>query len=226
MAIVLSAAVAIFGTYLLNAHGRLCALFLKLSAIPVAGLNTLDIFSAIGPAKSPLTEASDWTANTDRTGILFIVSMLILLALHRRFALARNFLVFLMVLLLVSAGIMVFDRSFRYDSQTFAQLWLRVEVLVWLLLPWITAFSVFLLQPSALHGVGWVLAMQAYGFLWSALRMTFCLGMLYYTGVLFLPVLWFALGLLSEMFYILAFYSLSIYHASGTIWGPRSTWKH
>jgi hypothetical protein len=98
-------------------------------------------------------------------------------------------------------------------------------MLVWLLLPWVLLLLFVLPQENLLRGLGWVVFLQAYGFAFSALRMVFVLGMLHHTGMLFLAPLWFLLGTLSDLLYVLFFYSLSIYRASGTLWGARSAWQ-
>ena len=103
----------------------------------------------------------------------------------------------------------------------FAQIWLRGEFLVWLLLPWVSALLFILTMPSVAAGVGWALSMQAYAIFWSALRFVFCLGVLHFTGILFLPLLWFSLGILFDMVYILTFYSLALQWSMKRAMGER-----
>jgi hypothetical protein len=67
--------------------------------------------------------------------------------------------------------------------------------------------------------------MQAFGFIWSAVRLAFCLGILHYSGLLFMPVLWFTLGLLADVLYIVVFLSLSTRVASLRAWGRRTSWQ-
>jgi hypothetical protein len=67
--------------------------------------------------------------------------------------------------------------------------------------------------------------LQAYGFVFSALRMVFILGVLHYTGLLFMPVLWFALGTLADLIFVLFFYSITVYRTSGRLWGTRAAWQ-
>ena len=223
-AVLLCCAVAAQGTRLIEVHGAICRFLLALARVPLAGMDTIDVFAQFGPATVPVTPIPSYGPNPVRATVLFIVSVLLLLAIHRRVALARNFVVFLITLLLAAAGVIAVNPAFQFSSSAFTQIWLRTEVLVWLLLPWVSGFFV-LIHPSTLRGVFWVLAAQIYAFLWSALRLAFCLGVLHYTGILFLPVLWFCLGLLSDSLFVLLFYSGVVYHAGAGIWGRRSAWQ-
>src|SRR5207249_4318226 len=80
-------------------------------------------------------------------------------------------------------------------------------------------------HSPALGAVLWALGMQAYAYLWSAVRLTFCLGVAYYTGTLFLLLLWFSLGVLADLLYILVFYSVVVHQACGR-WGRRASWQY
>jgi len=131
--------------------------------------------------------------------------------IHRRVPLSRNFVVFLLILLCAAGAVIVFNPSFYFDSAMFEQIWLRGEILVWIILPWVSAFLFVLTLPSAPTGVAWALLVQVYAVVWSAVRLAFCLGVLHYTGILFLPLLWFCLGLLFDLVYILVFYSLALH---------------
>jgi hypothetical protein len=111
------------------------------------------------------------------------------------------------------------------STHEFATAWLQVEILTGLLMPWLTCLTFMVLQPDALRGAAWVLAIQAYGMLFSAVRLAFCVAVLHFTGMLFYVLLWFALGLLATLLYLLAFYSLSVYLSAGQLWGARAEWR-
>ena len=98
-------------------------------------------------------------------------------------------------------------------------------MLVWLILPWVLLLLFVIPQPNLLRGLLWVAFLQAYGFLFSAVRMVFVLGMLHYTGLIFMPPLWFLLGTMSDLLFVLFFYSLSIHRSSGELWGVRDSWQ-
>jgi hypothetical protein len=148
--------------------------------------------------------------------------MLVLVGLHRGIPFARSFLVLLMTLLIVAAGVVIFHPSSQFGSAEFAGMWLRSELLVWFVLPWFSASMFVLTQPAALFGVGWAILAQAYGFVWSAIRLAFCIAVMHYSGILFAPMFWFALGLLADVVYLVVFYSIAVQFAAKRSWGKRA----
>ena len=109
-------------------------------------------------------------------------------------------------------------------SATFSLIWLRGEVLVWLLLPPVTA-TLFVPIQSASKAWASMLGVQIFGFFWSAARLTFCLGVFHMTGTIFLPVLWFCLGVLADLLYIVVAYSIAVHYAASR-WGRRTLWQY
>jgi hypothetical protein len=116
----------------------------------------------------------------------------------------------------------VFRPANQLDSIGFSQIWMRGEVLVWLVLPWFSASVFILTDPSILWGSFWVLLTQTYGFLWSAARLAFGLALINYSGMLFAPMYWFALGFLADVVYVIVFYSIAVQWAAGRTWGRRA----
>lgn len=225
LSLVLTAAAFWFRAPLLALHNQISAALLRLCDIPLEGSTRVDVFAPIGSAEVVTTSVFHLNQQPVRVAILFAGSVLVLLAIYGRVELARNFIVFLLVLLLAAAAVMVFSSSAEITSAEFSQLWLRGEILVWLLLPWFSAGLLVVLQPSAWPGLIWAVLMQAYGFFWSAIRLAFCLGVLHYSGLLFMPLLWFALGLLADVLYIVVFLSLSTRVAGLFAWGRRVYWQ-
>jgi hypothetical protein len=219
MAAVVSSAAAYFGSTLLVVHSQLSSFVLRCTRIPINGVQTLEIFPHLGPVVAPQITFHNSRADPLRTGLLFAVSVTGLVLIHRRVPLSRNFVVFLIVLLCTAGAVIIFNPSFYFDCAMFEQIWLRGEILVWILLPWISVFLFILTVPSVAGGAVWALLLQIYAMLWSALRLAFCLGVLHYTGILYLPFLWFCLGILFDLVYVLVFYSLvlhlSIKHVTG-----------
>lgn len=210
MAVFLSAAIVYFGTTLLAVHSRLSWFILEYTGIPTSGSRLLDVFPHFGPVPIPDIPFSDARVHPLRTGLLFGACLLGLIFIHRKYPLSRNFIIFLVVLLCVAGGVIIFNPSFPFDSGAYVQIWLRGEILVWILLPWVSAFLFLLTLPSVAGGIGWALLLQIYAVVWSAFRLAFCLGVLHFTGILFLPLLWFCLGILFDLVYVLVFYSLAL----------------
>ena len=225
VAVVLTFAMYAVRERLFVAHNWIAATLLELSGIPTSGTAKIDIFPLLGSTDVAFTDIFHYQASPLRVAILLIASILSLLIVHRRIQLARNFVVFLLVLLLLAAGVMVFFQSFELQSTEFTQIWLREEVLVWLVLPWFSASLFVLARPAAWTGILWALGVQAFGFVWSAVRLAFCLATIHYSGLLFVPLLWFTFGLLADNVYLLVFFSISTHQAAGKTWGKRLLWQ-
>ena len=222
MAFVLSAAVYYSGTWLLETHDRISWFILKYTGIPTAEDRTIGIFPDFGPVHIKDVPHPDDLARPLHTGIVFALALSVLILSHRKFPLARNFLVFLMILLCASAVVVLFVPSFHFDAVVYSQIWLRGEILVWLLLPWVSGLLFVMTLPSIGRGFLWSVLIELYVVVWSALRLAFCLGVLHYTGILFLPLLWFVLGILFDLVVVLFFYSLALHQSiNRTIGGRR-----
>lgn len=219
-AIVLTALVGIEQGRLMTVHNRISQTLIELAGVPVTGITSTTLFPVLEPAPAVEVTATRLDGDPWRLLIFFAAGMLALLQIHRRIALARGFLLFLMILLLVATAVVVFHPSSQFGSVEFTQMWLRGEVLVWLLLPWFAAAMFVLIHP--LFGAGWALLTQVYGFLWSAVRLAFSICVIHYTGILFIPMLWFALGLLADMVYLVVSYSMAVDWASRRAWGRRA----
>lgn len=210
---------------IMEAHSRLAAVFAGWAGLPVSAWAPVGVFPGLEPASAPVLAIPAFREVSEGARLLLILSIVALLIVARRFSLFRNVANFLMALLTASAlANAVFD-NFRLSSTTFGQIWLRQEMLVWLLLPWVLLLLFVIPQPGLARGILWVVFLQAYGFVFSALRMVFVLGVLHYTGLIFMPPLWFALGTLSDLLYVLFFYSLAIHRSSGELWGARHSWQ-
>ena len=221
VAALLSAAVFYSGTGLLALHGRITLFILQHTGIPVAGQGSLEVFPHLGPATGADVPFAQPRSRPWFTTLLFAACLGAMVVIYRKVALARNFLIFLAILLFVAAAVIVFNPSFYFDSAMYQQIWLRGEVLVWLILPWVAAFLFILTMPSLVPGVVWTLLMEGYAIVWSAVRLAFCLGVLHFTGLLFLPLLWFCLGLLFDVLYVILFYALALNRSIVRVAGVR-----
>jgi hypothetical protein len=223
MAILLSGAVLYFGASLIGAHEQLSGFILRQTQIPSAGMATAAIFPRLGSITVPNIPFPNNRANPLRTALFFAATVIVLTVIHRTVPLSRNFIVFLLVLLCAAGAVILLTHSFEFNSVTYEQIWLRGEVLVWLVLPWVSAFLFVLTLPSLLGGVAWTLLLQVYAVVWSAIRLAFCLGVLHFTGILFLPLLWFCLGVLFDLVYILVFYSFALRLSITRVIGVRAS---
>ena len=218
-AIVLTVLIATQQGWLVTEHNRLSKAIVELAGVPVTGVEMAPLFPGFQPAPATVVTANRLDGDPFRLLVLFTIGMLVLLQIHRRVALARGFIVFLMILLMLATAVVVFHPSSQFGSVEFTQIWLRGELLVWLLLPWFSAAMFVLIHP--LFGAAWAVATQIYGILWSAIRLAFSICVIHYTGILFVPMAWFALGLLADMVYLVVSYSIAVDWASSRAWGKR-----
>lgn len=218
-AVILTVLVATQQGWLMAEHNRLSQAIVELAGVPVVGVEMAPLFPGLQPAPAAVVTSDRLDGDPVRLLILFAVGMLVLLQIHRRLPLARGFVIFLMVLLLMATAVIVFHPTSQFGSVEFTQIWLRGEMLVWLLLPWFSAAMFVLIHP--LFGAGWAIATQLYGFLWSAVRLAFSICLIHYSGILFVPMAWFALGLLADMVYLVVSYSIAVEWASSRAWGRR-----
>jgi hypothetical protein len=215
----------IYAVPIMETHSQVAAVLARWAGLPISDWAPIGVFPGLEPASGPVLSIPSFLEVSEGARLGLVLMIVALLVVAQRFPLLRNVANFMIVLLLASAvANAVFD-NFRLQSITFGQIWLRQEMLVWLILPWVLILLFVIPQPSLWRGLGWVMFLQVYGFLFSALRLVFMLGVLHYTGLLFMPPLWFLLGSLSDLLFLLFFYSLAIHQASGDLWGVRDSWQ-
>ncbi|MBM3755617.1 MAG: hypothetical protein FJW38_16725 [Acidobacteria bacterium] len=225
LALLLSSLNAYYAVPIMELHSIVAAKLVDLAGLPVTAWPPVDVFPGLQPGSAPMIEIPAFSQVSTGARIALIASIVMLLIAAARFSLFRNLAYFLIVLLALSAGRNLVFETFRLQSTMFGQVWLRQEMLVWLVMPWVLLLLFVLPHPRVAGGLGWVIFLYAYGFFYSAVRMVFILGVMHYTGLLFMPVLWFAFGTLSDLLYVLFFYSIAVNRVSGELWGTRSAWQ-
>jgi hypothetical protein len=210
---------------LVDFHQRVCGFMLETFRIPAPSWQSASVFPGWISAAVPVLSVPRFEEIADGARLIPVLAIVVLLIVSRYFGLTRNFAGFLILLLVISTFACAFKPDFSVSTAEFATAWLQVEMLLGLLLPWLTCLIFTAMQPDAFRGALWVLAIQVYGLLFSAFRLAFCVTVLHFTGMLFYALLWFALGLLATLLYLLAFYSLSVYHSAGHLWGARAQWR-
>ena len=225
LALLITVLSVIYAVPIMEAHSRVAAVLTQWAGLPVTAWTPIGVFPGLEPASGPVLAIPAFKEVSEGARLLLILSIVVLLIVAQRFSLVRNVANFLIVLLVASAAANAGFDNFRLQSTAFGQIWLRQEMLVWLLLPWVLILLFVIPQPNLLRGLLWVVFLQAYGFFFSALRMVFILGVLHYTGLIFMPPLWFLLGTLSDLLFVLFFYSLAIHRSSGELWGVRDSWQ-
>ncbi len=215
-----SVLVYLSGHSLLELHQRACSSIVESLAVPVTAA-PLTIPFVAGRITGTLVDVPVLAGN--RIAMLSVgLAIFALVAMHRIFPVARSLIFFVLALLAVSLAMAFFNPQFSVDSGSFTRLWIGTQFALWMALPWVCAFLLMPIEPSALRGIVWIAGIGVYAFFWSVLRLAFCLGVLHYTGAMFLTTLWFGFGPLADLLYILVFYSLAVRHASLSVWGHRA----
>lgn len=228
-AVLVAAGICFFMAYncvaLMEVHTHLVAKIYAALDLPLLPFQHVKVFPGLEPALAPMTPVPVFQAVGDWARVFWLGSVVGLIVFALRFRLLRSFFVFLIFLMLLSAVVnSVFER-YEFDAAVFAQIWYRQVMLVWLLLPWVTSILFIVFQPRPIEGLGWVVLSQVYSFLFSIIRMVFALGVLHYSGLLFFPMIWFLVGTFGELMYLLQFYSISIFRATGKSYEARSAWS-
>src|ERR1044071_9536078 len=95
----------IFSDSLLAEHNEIVTEALNFCRIPVTATASIELFPPVGQTQANITDVFHLKDNPSRTAILVVGSILILLVVHRKVELARNFLVFVMALIVTTAGV-------------------------------------------------------------------------------------------------------------------------
>ena len=127
------------------------------------------------------------------------------------FPLLRGLAAFIVVVITLSLVSLLARAPAMQTVEGFATLWMQTELLVWLALPSVTTFLFVIVQPSLIRGFAWMVGVEAFAILWSAVRLVVLLGFGFYTGTALLLALWFVGGLLADALYLVTFYSWSIH---------------
>lgn len=203
---------------LFRIHHEICVTLLSFCGIS-AGATMVDTFPGFSQAPAPTGITTSMEQTPAFTALVFGAALFVLMAIYAGMPMLRGFLLFLMVLLVLGVIVTVFLPGRQMGPAQFAQVWLRGEFLVWLLLPVFAAATLAVLRPSAMLVFLWTTSLVIYGFLWSAVRLAFFTGVISLTGFLFVPAAWFAFGLLADMVYFMVFYSLAVH------WTARRAWR-
>lgn len=210
IAVIICSCVFLFSSPLLDFHSQLSGFLLKFCGIPVSGLQSINVFSFLSPVEAHSISIPHYQENPWRFAVIFFISFAVMVWIYRKIPLGRSFMIFLMILLIAASFVILLHPSFHMSSTAYEQIWVRGEFLVWILLPWISAILFSCTIPSLLHAVAWGLFLQVYAVIWSAVRLVFCLGVFHYTGIIFLPLLWFCFGILFDLVYIMVFFSFAL----------------
>ena len=141
--------------------------------------------------------------------VAVIAAALIVLAF--RVPLARGIATFVLAILGLSALAYRLQAPGLSEYATFPVVWTHTELLVWLVLPSMSALLFVTVQPSWVRGIGWMVAIEAFAIFWSAARLVVVLGTARTFGSVLLPPLWLVWGPLADVLYLTAFFSMAVH---------------
>lgn len=199
----------------LEIHNQLCSRIFDLT-----GIHSQTSILTVLPQISAVHVTSE-AGNSGQSGarwISFLVVFGALTAVAFMNPMLRAFSFFVSGLLIVSGVLALVKPDFAVPPEAFALLWLRTQIALWVLLPCLVSLLVVPIEPSLIRGVASCLLISVYAIVWSAVRLVLCLTVIQSTGILFVTTLWFALGPLSDLVYILFFYSIVVRQASIRLW--------
>src|SRR5207249_2225723 len=133
--------------------------------------------------------------------------MMLMAGTYLRVEIGRGIIGFGFILLAASAVQAFLQPQHATDSSFFAGYWLRCEFVIWILMPWIMSLLAGIIAFSWRARLFWIAVTPAYGIVWSAVRLTFCTGLLYFAGPALVGLLWFSFGILADLLFLCAFYS-------------------
>ena len=223
IAALVCAAVLFFSSAILDFHSRLVQSILSLCNLPVSGSRYIEIFSFLKPVTASIIAIPQYQGNFWRFIVPLSITVAMLILIYRMIPLGRSFIVFLMTLLCAASVVVIVNPAFQFGSAAYEQTWVRAEFLVWILLPWVSSLLFAFTIPSPYQAFAWGLLLQVYSVACSAVRLVFCLGVFHYTGIVFLPMLWFCLGVLFDLVYIMVFYSFALRFSMRHALGERKS---
>lgn len=120
----------------------------------------------------------------------------------------RTCSIFLGILLIAGVGLTLADRGFTPSS--YAALWGRTQIALWIVMSWVASFLLILTQPGLSLEIPTFIVGGVIAVAWSALRLAFSVAVLAKSGVIVMPLLWFVLGPLAEFLTLIVLYSIVV----------------
>jgi hypothetical protein len=208
----LSVWMAYQGTALISLHEGFRGRILEGIGVPVTGYETLASLGLEG-ARAAISPMASYQGRPWLLAAVCAMAAAFFLAVYARVKLTRSVVICALAVLAVSAAVTLSQSFTPGDSGFFTVFWLRCEFVIWILTPWLMAILAGIIMPSPWASACWIAAAPAYAVVWSAVRLAFCTGLLYYSGPVLILLLWSIFGLLADLLSLCLFYSLAIYQA-------------
>ena len=114
---------------------------------------------------------------------------------------------------------------FPYTALDFANVWIRAEFVVWLIIPMLLAIILGTLPLDPATTLLYSAMTLLYAFWFSAIRLTLFLTLLYFAGLIWLPLIYFLGGFLLDFLYIVSYYSMAVSRTARILRQRREKWQ-
>ena len=114
---------------------------------------------------------------------------------------------------------------FPYTALDFANVWIRAEFVVWLIIPLLLAIILGTLPLDPAITLLYSTMTLLYAFWFSAIRLTLFLAFFHYAGLIWLPLVYFLGGFLLDFLYIVSYYSMAVSRTTRILRQRREMWR-
>jgi hypothetical protein len=114
---------------------------------------------------------------------------------------------------------------FPYTALDFANVWIRAEFVVWLIIPALIAIILGTLPLDPATTLLYSAMTLLYAYWFSAIRLTLFLAFLHYAGLIWLPCIYFLGGFLLDFLYIVSYYSMAVSRTTRILRQRREVWR-
>jgi len=120
-------------------------------------------------------------------------------------------LIFIFFITLFSAAFFIFfPEYFPYDMEVFSEMYIKTEVGIWMIIPFILTFALLPFPMLLYEKLGVILATLFYSIVFACVRYIVFLYLLRSTTYLFMALMFFMLGPFLDFIYIVGSYSLCL----------------
>jgi len=206
------AAVLLLGSGILSGHNWLCNAILRWANVSIVGLQQANLYRAgFLTVDGFLIEAS--TRGLASPHQLAAATALVACAaalVGWRCPFLRGLAASVIVVIGVAAGSALLSPGTSWTTAHFCRLWLRVELAVWVIAPWLAASTLVFRTGVGPRLVSAIAALELYLICWSAIRMAAGIALVAAVGAGAVPVVFFLVGPICDLLSVMVFYSLAL----------------
>lgn len=154
---------------------------------------------------------------------------LLLLTILPRIETAKPLIIFMIMLAFVhflsSLFFLISPSLFPYDATDYSQLYMAQQIGIWFFVPLVMGIAVMPLPSSLTSKCFTMVITYLYSLLFGTVRYAIFIFILAKVSLLYMPILFFALGPLIDFVYIVGIYSIYVTRLANKISGEFTLWK-